>query len=131
MYAASAPFAEHCKHSVHLRQSRLTFRKVTTVQKSVAGERLRKISSNGFGEVRTIEDERGMPEEAWRLFRRSLLSVLIDAQSADLRVQGLAWYPEFRRCSGGSGYSPMALGESSFDHLNFAIRQCRKAFVSR
>ena len=34
--------------------------KVTTVQKSVAGERLRKISSNGFGEVRTIEDERGM-----------------------------------------------------------------------
>ena len=95
--------------------------KVTTVQKSVAGERLRKINSNGFGEVGAIEDERGMSEEAWRLFRKSLLSVLIDAQSADLRVQGLAWYPEFRRCSGGSCYSPIALGESSFDHLNLTI----------
>ena len=72
-----------------------------------------------------------MPEEAWRLFRRSLLSVLIEAQSADLRVQRLAWYPEFRGCSGGSGYSPMALGESSFDHLNFTICQCRKAFLPR
>src|SRR5215469_3476574 len=67
-----------------------------------------------------------------RLLRgRSLLSELIDAQSADLRVQRLAWYPEFRRRSGRSGYSPMALGESSFDHLNFTICQCRKAFVSR
>ena len=58
-----------------------------------------------------------MPEEAWRLFRRSLMSVLVDAQSADLRVQGLAWYPEFRRCSGGSGYWPMALGEGRFAAL--------------
>jgi hypothetical protein len=54
--------------------------------------------------------------------RRSLLAVFIEAQPPDLRFKRLAWYPEFRRCSRGSGYSPMALRESSFDHLNFTIR---------
>jgi hypothetical protein len=61
----------------------------------------------------------------------SLLPVLIDAQPADLRFQRLAWYPEFRGRSGRSGYPPMALGESSFDHFHFTICQCRRAFARR
>ena len=55
------------------------------------------------------------------LLRNRSLSY-IDAQPPNLRLERLAWYPEFRRRSGRSGYSPMALGESSFDHLNFTIR---------
>jgi hypothetical protein len=41
----------------------------------------------------------------------------------------LAWYAEFRGRSGRSGYPPMSLGENSFDHFDFTIFQCRKAFV--
>lgn len=90
------------------------------------------LSGNGFGEVRTIEDERGVREEAWRLFRNcSLLSVLIDAQPQDLRFQSLAWYPEFRGCSGRSGNSTMRLRESILDHFHFTIFQCRKVFGLR
>src|SRR5262249_36180358 len=78
-----------------------------------------------------IKDEQEETDCDATLRGRSLVPVFIDAQPPDLRFQSLARYSEFRGCSAGSAYSPMAISESSFDHLNFTIGQCRKAFVSR
>ena len=49
----------------------------------------------------------------------SLLCVLIDAQPPNLRLQRLAWYPEFCGRAGGLGDPPVAFGESRFDHFHF------------
>jgi len=54
------------------------------------------------------------------LLRNRSLSY-IDAQPPNLRLERLAWYPEFRRRSGRSGYSTVAFGESRFDHLDLTI----------
>src|SRR5262249_31642310 len=50
-----------------------------------------------------------------------LLPVLIDAQPPNLRLQRLAWYPEFCSRAGGPGDPPVAFGESRFDHLDLTI----------
>src|SRR5262249_35867406 len=63
-----------------------------------------------------------------RLFGgRTLLPVLIDAEPPDLRLQCLPRNPEFRGGTRRSGYPPMSLGESRFNHLDFTVCQCRKA----
>src|SRR5258708_6617123 len=69
------------------------------------------------------------PQNSRKLSDIGLLPVLIDAQPPDLRFQRLPGNPEFRGCAGGSGYAPVTLGESRFDHLNFASFQRRKPFV--
>ena len=61
----------------------------------------------------------------------SFLSVLIEAQSPDLRFQRLSWYPEFRSSSGRPGYPPMTLGKSRFDHFHFTMGKGRRVFVRR
>jgi hypothetical protein len=60
---------------------------------------------------------------------RTLVPVLIDAQPPDFRLQSLPWNAEFRGGSGRSGYVPMALRESGFDHLPFTICQRQERFV--
>ena len=47
----------------------------------------------------------------------------------DFRLQCLPWNAELRGGSGRSGYAPMALRESGFDHLPFTICQRQERFV--
>jgi hypothetical protein len=55
----------------------------------------------------------------------TLPPVLINAEPLDFRLQCLPWNTKFRCRAGRSRYSTMALRESRFDHLQFAIGQHR------
>jgi hypothetical protein len=57
----------------------------------------------------------------------SPLPVLIDTQSPKLRFQRLARYSESSGRSRRSGYPPMGLGKSGFDHFHFTIVQSRES----
>jgi len=66
--------------------------------------------------------------------QQAVSNALVAMQAFEQRSQpdaalSLTWNPELRRCTRRSGYPPVAVGESRFDHLHFTVCQGQKPFV--